>query len=89
MHLYEDFEKLNPTPETPETPTPAANSVSVNDLEAMKTALTESFANKLQAMQTKLDEFMKANNIKPLADNEVGIIPPEEPSGNNNDSKGE
>lgn len=89
MHLYEDYEKLNPTTSNPTPNTPLMSTVSVDDLEAMKNALTENFANKLQAMQSKLDEFMKANNIQQLADNEVGIIPPEEPSENNDDSKGE
>lgn len=86
MHLYEDYAKLNPEPAPAAAPTPSG--VSLADVEAMKNALTENFNNKLAAMQSKLDEFMKANNIKQLADNEVGVIPPEEPNGNDN-SKGE
>lgn len=73
MHLYEDYEKMNPTPENP-TPTPQPNNVSVADVEAMKSALTESFESKLNAMQKKLDEFMKANNIDT---NDVSVIKPE------------
>lgn len=89
MHLYEDYAKMNPEPAPAAAPTPSG--VSLADVEAMKNALTENFNSKLAAMQSKLDEFMKANNIKPLADNEVGIIQPDkgEPSGNNDDSKGE